>query len=172
MTPHVEHTNSRSSAMNAKWIEMVGGVYRIPLFADDDMNPEAKGYLGTTAGKARITFQADYSNYKTGNVEIQTPSGYDFNNVIRSLGKKASPVDVYTNYDKDGNLIVTDDGRQLGNLPQTIQGRTVTVEVPGVDRTVTVRSEEDPTTFTKVRKLKQGLDFAVMPMYMAQCVKE
>ena len=35
-----------------------------------------------------------------------------------------------------------------------------------------INSTQTPTTFTKVRKLKQGLDFAVMPMYMAQCVKE
>ena len=194
MTPHVEHTNSRSSAMNAKWIEMVGGVYRIPLFADDDMNSEAKGYLGTTAGKARITFQADYSNYKTGNVEIQTPSSYDFNNVIQSLGKKASPVDIYTNYDKDGNLIVEDDGKKLENLPKTIQGRKITVQgnstciglravtnpntgmtdwqCGGGQYIAEINSTQKPTTFTKVRKLKQGLDFAVMPMYMAQCVKE
>ena len=257
MTSHVEHTNSRSSAMNAKWIEMVGGVYRIPLFADDDMNSEAKGYLGTTAGKARITFQADYSNYKTGNVEIQTPSSYDFNNVIQSLGKKASPVDIYTNYDKDGNLIVEDvepgakQAKKVENLPKDIATRYKMnsgnkLETPGCKsgystwpggyrclipgpghkinnftgkysaqyygyRSYKVKdciaghyvcgeygcspvcdayrediayednqsqhnflqdSNNRQTTFNQTRKLKQGLDFAVMPMYMANCVKD
>ena len=264
MTPHIEHPNSRSSAMNAagatnaQWAEFTGGVYRMPLFAEDDMNPEAKGYLGASiTGKARVTFQADYSNYKTGNVQIQTPSSYDTNNVIQSLGKKASPVDIYTNYDKDGNLIVEDvepsakQAKKVENLPKDIATRYKMnsgnkLETPGCKsgystwpsgyrclipgpghkinnftgkyseqyygyRSYKVKdciaghyvcgeygcspvcdayrediayednqsqhnflqdSNNQQTTFNKTRKLKQGLDFAVMPMYMANCVKE
>ena len=188
----------------ASWAEMTGGLYRWSLFDDADIDKETQGYMGIAAGgqKSTVSIQADYSNFgpNAGGATsakiatLQKPANAYAETRIKSLGKKVVGLDIYTNIGKDGSYIVTDDGRQLENLPKTIQGRKITVQgnstciglravtnpntgmtdwqCGGGQYIAEINSTQKPTTFTKVRKLKQGLDFAVMPMYMAQCVKE